>query len=116
MNTKKINDYFSGLLLTPWIWGVGYYLVLLVFYSFYRNHDDFVQIRRTASGGGLAQILEPGAMMALFGYLLVLNYTLTFFVKEKYPKIEILFFLSTLLLLGFLTLFLFPYLKLVLSA
>jgi hypothetical protein len=104
LNMKKIGEYFVGFLLVPWIWVWGYFIVMLVLLLFYRSIDNYEEINLGIMQT-LSQTIDLTTMTLLFGGIILLNYTISFFLQKKYPQLNILLFLSSFFLLFLLLLF-----------
>jgi hypothetical protein len=104
LNLKKISEYFIGFLLVPWIWVWGYYIVILVLLLFYRSIENYQEINLGIMQT-LSQSIDLTTMTLLFGGIILLNYTISFFLQKKYPQTNTLIFLSSFFLLFLLLLF-----------
>ncbi|MEM1312095.1 MAG: hypothetical protein AAGF07_01380 [Patescibacteria group bacterium] len=103
-NTKSITNYLIGFLLVPWIWVWGAYIVILVLLSFYVSLDNFHEINLGVMQT-LSQDISLGTMTLAFGFMILLNYSLGYWLEKTYPKINNLLFGSSCLLLFFLFLY-----------
>ncbi len=108
LNTKKIFQFLVEFLLIPWIWILGGYLVILVFFIFYINLEKYSDVSLEVANK-LEQGLQISQVMQIFAVLLFVNYTVSFFVSDKYPRIRNIFFLASLFLLFELLLFVWPH-------
>ena len=103
-----IKNYFIGILLMPWIWNFGFFGIQTLFVQFYLTRPDIERINTSLIATFNKQIIIWDVWKLIL-FLLVGNYTISFFVRQKQPKLSIILFLTTLLILFYMASLTIPF-------
>jgi len=95
-----VKDYFVNMLLLRWIWVFGLLAIgtFFLFYGQVQGTFDIYESIRTAS----IRDLSFFQIWTVITSSVLINYSISFSVKYKFPRTEVLFFLVSLLSLSVL--------------
>jgi hypothetical protein len=105
-----LKNYFIGILLMPWIWNFGFFGIQTLFVQFYLSRPDLERINTSLIATFNKQIIIWDVWKLVL-FLLIGNYTISFFVRQKQPKLSIILFLTTLLILFYMASLSIPFFR-----
>ncbi|MEI6728796.1 MAG: hypothetical protein WCK98_04090 [bacterium] len=105
-----IKNYFIGILLMPWIWNFGFFGIQTLFVQFYLSRPNLERINTSLIASFNKQIIIWDVWKLVL-FLLIGNYTISFFARQKQPKLSIILFLTTLLILFYLASLTIPFFR-----
>jgi hypothetical protein len=105
-----LKNYFVGVLLMPWIWNFGFFGIQTFFVQFYlsRPNIEIINTFLTTSFNKQIELIDLWRMTLL---IMVGNYTISFFVRQKQPKLSIILFLTTFLILFYMATLTVPFFR-----
>jgi hypothetical protein len=102
------RKFLLGFLTMPWIWVWAYVFLSLVFLLIINYNQDNPTLQNIT-------LQQSGARISIFNYWqfafasCLANYTAAFLTRKTYPRLELLLFLISLLILGIFVFLLWPY-------
>lgn len=105
-----LRNYFVGILLMPWIWNFGFFGIQTLFIQFYLSRPDLDRIN-TALIATFNKEVVVLDIWKLVLFILIGNYSIAFFVRQKQPRLSIILFLTTLLILFYFASLTFPFFR-----
>lgn len=115
MISKSVRRYLQGILLAPWIWAFGLFVLINVLFFIFNKLESNKTIESIVSQESQNWFVKNSNLILATGVFLFLNYTASFFIAQKYPKLETLSFLTSVFLLFLLIVISWSYFKIVLG-
>lgn len=113
--SKSFRRYLQGILLAPWIWVFGLFVLINVLFFIFNKLESNKTIESIVSQDSQNWFVKNSSLILVTGVFLLLNYTVSFFISQKYPKLETLCFLTSIFLLFLLIVVSWSYFKIVLG-
>lgn len=115
MILKVVRRYLQGILLAPWILVFGMFILINVLFFIFNKLESNKTIESIVSQESQNWFVKNSNLILVTGVSLLLNYTVSFFVAQKYPKLETLSFLTSVFLLFLLIVISWSYFRIVLG-